>query len=279
MATVAARSPPDCAGRSITVRLNPADKAACDSKSITAVGLPDFRNAGGAVPVGAVPAAGLCIAPSRVKSAFSRPEPTAMFTGIVAATGKITTVTPLEQGVRLAVDAGGLDMDDVAVGDSIACNGVCLTVVGRGARGFAVDVSRETLNCTVGLDGSNEVNLEKALRLADRLGGHLVSGHVDGVGEVLRFEPSGESRQLVIRAPRPLGKYIARKGSIAVDGVSLTTNAVADVADGTEFSINLIPHTVEVTTLRNLKAGSWVNLEIDLIARYVERIDQSENRP
>jgi riboflavin synthase len=131
-----------------------------------------------------------------------------------------------------------------------------------------VDVSRETLDCTVGLDGTNEVNLEKAMRLADRLGGHLVSGHVDGVGEVVRFDRVGESHELVIRAPAPLAKYIARKGSIAVNGVSLTTNRV----EGAEFSINLIPHTVEVTTLKHCRAGGRVNLEVDLIARYVERM-------
>jgi len=203
---------------------------------------------------------------------------TAMFTGIVAATGRIHRIQPLADGLRLSIDPGGLDMSDVAVGDSIACNGVCLTVVERGGGQFTVDVSRETLNCTVGLDAVGELNLEKALRLADRLGGHLVSGHVDGVGEVVKFAPVGESHELVIRAPKALARYIARKGSIAVDGVSLTTNRVADVAGGAEFSINLIPHTVEVTTLRRLKPGSRVNLEIDLIARYVERIEEVEKQ-
>jgi riboflavin synthase len=196
-----------------------------------------------------------------------------MFTGIVAATGKIASIEALEKGVRLDIDSGALDMDDIGIGDSIACNGVCLTVVERSTDGFSVDVSRETLDCTVGLDSRDcEVNLEKALRLADRLGGHLVSGHVDGVGEVTKFERIGESHELIIRAPKALARYIARKGSIAVNGVSLTTNAVLDVADGAEFSINLIPHTVEVTTLKHLKTGSCVNLEIDLIARYVERM-------
>ena len=191
-----------------------------------------------------------------------------MFTGIVAATGRVSRTRPLAAGVRLTIHCPDLDMTDVSLGDSIACNGVCLTVVERGDVEFSVDVSRETLDCTVGLVASAEVNLEKALRLADRLGGHLVSGHVDGVGEVLRFEPVGESHELVIRAPTGLAKYIARKGSIAVNGVSLTTNRVS----GAEFSINLIPHTIAVTTLKQLGAGSHVNLEIDLVARYVERM-------
>lgn len=191
-----------------------------------------------------------------------------MFTGIVAATGKIAEIAPLEKGVRLTVDAGALGLDDVAIGDSISHNGVCLTVVALQGNRFKVDVSQETLSCTVGLDVAGEVNLEKAMRLSDRLGGHLVSGHVDGVGEVLKFEAVGESHELVIRAPAALAKYISRKGSITVNGVSLTTNAV----DGPDFSINLIPHTVEVTTLKHLQAGRCVNLEVDLIARYVERM-------
>ena len=193
-----------------------------------------------------------------------------MFTGIVAAVGRITHRTPLEQGVRLTIDAGGLDLSDVQLGDSIAHSGICLTVVAKKKTNFQVDVSLETLNCTTGLQqgGHDEVNLEKALRLADRLGGHLVSGHVDGVGEVLKFEQIGESHELVIKTPKALSKYIACKGSITVDGVSLTTNRV----QGRKFSINLIPHTLQVTTLKHLSAGSPVNLEIDLIARYVERM-------
>ena len=191
-----------------------------------------------------------------------------MFSGIIAATGKIIRIEPLESGESLIIAAGGLDLSDVVVGDSIACSGVCLTVVALSDHSFTVDVSRETLNCTVGLDGLHEVNLEKALRLADRLGGHLVSGHVDGVGEVVKFERIGESHELVIRAPQTLARYIARKGSISVDGVSLTSNVVSDA----EFSINLIPHTMEATTLKRLKPGDRVNLEVDLIARYVERI-------
>ena len=194
-----------------------------------------------------------------------------MFSGIIAALGRISELTPRNDGtptVRLTVDAGDLPLDDVAVGDSIACNGVCLTVVDRQAKHFAVDVSPETLSCTIGLDAPGEINLEKALRLADRLGGHLVSGHVDGVGTVLRFDPVGDNRRLEIEAPQSLAKYIARKGSIAVNGVSLTTNEVS----GARFAINLIPHTLEATTLGRLQAGCRVNLEIDLIARYVERM-------
>jgi riboflavin synthase len=191
-----------------------------------------------------------------------------MFTGIVATTGRITHTLALEEGLRLTVEAPGLDLADVAVGDSIAHGGVCLTVIGKSGTAYQVEVSRETLDCTVGLDAPGEVNLEKAMRLSDFVGGHLVSGHVDGVGEVARFDRIGESHELVIRAPKELAKYIARKGSIAVDGVSLTTNRV----EGAEFSINLIPHTVAVTTLKRCKPGVRVNLEVDLIARYVERM-------
>jgi riboflavin synthase len=195
-----------------------------------------------------------------------------MFSGIIAAVGRITEITPREAGFRLHVDAGSLDLDDVALGDSIAHNGVCLTVVAKDGQTFMVDVSPETLSCTVGLDAPGEVNLEKALRLADRLGGHLVSGHVDGVGEVLRFDPVGDNRLLEIRAPREIAKYIARKGSVTVNGTSLTTNEV----NGTDFTINLIPHTLENTILKHLQPGSRVNLEVDLIARYCERLLSAE---
>jgi riboflavin synthase len=191
-----------------------------------------------------------------------------MFTGIVAAVGRIERVEPRAGGLRLAIDARGLDLGDVAIGDSIAVNGCCLTVVGLAGSRFEVDVSRETVACTAGLDSPGEVNLEKSLRLADRLDGHLVSGHVDGVGEVVAFEPAGESHRLVVRAPAELAKYVARKGSIAVQGVSLTVNRV----DGTQFEVNLIPHTLAVTTLKALLPGARVNLEVDLIARYVERM-------
>jgi len=195
-----------------------------------------------------------------------------MFSGIIASTGRIAHIASAENGLRLTIDAGALGLGDVAIGDSIAVSGVCLTVISIEDNRFAVDVSRETLDCTVGLDASGEVNLEKALRLADRLGGHLVSGHVDGVGEVVKFAPLGESHELVIRAPRELARYIARKGSITVNGVSLTTNRV----EGSEFSINLIPHTIAATTLKNLGPGARVNLEVDLIARYVERMLTAE---
>jgi riboflavin synthase len=203
-----------------------------------------------------------------------------MFTGIVAAVGSIKSVKPLEggafAGVRLDIDAGALALDDVALGDSISINGACMTVVEKTGNAFAVDVSRESLNRTAGLDQPGEVNLEKALTLAERLGGHLVSGHVDGLGTVHSFEQVGESFKLVIDAPRELGKYLAYKGSIVVNGVSLTVNSVEDLAvDGApvcRFAINLIPHTIAVTTLKHLHAGAKVNLEIDLIARYVERM-------
>lgn len=192
-----------------------------------------------------------------------------MFSGIVAAVGRIEHIEPLADGIRITVDTNGLDLADVIVGDSIAHSGVCLTVVEMNGPKLKYDVSRETLNCTIGLDAvGNEVNLEKALRLADRLGGHLVTGHVDGVGEVVKFEPVGESHELVIRAPAAIAGYIAKKGSITVNGVSLTVNRV----EGRDFWINLIPHTVAMTNLKHLQPGSRVNLEIDLIARYVERM-------
>jgi len=196
-----------------------------------------------------------------------------MFSGIIAAIGQIQQITPREAGFRLHIEAGKLGLDDVNLGDSIACNGVCLTVVTVEGNVFAVDVSPETISCTVGLGAVGKINMEKALRLADRLGGHLVSGHVDGVGEVLRFDPVGDNRLLEIRAPHELAKYIARKGSITINGVSLTTNTV----EGDVFTINLIPHTLEMTTLHELAAGKTVNLEVDLIARYCERMLSYQN--
>ncbi|MHB0984756.1 MAG: riboflavin synthase [Sulfuricella sp.] len=191
-----------------------------------------------------------------------------MFTGIIEAVGQIKQVEQRDQGVRLTVASDALDFSDVAIGDSIAANGVCLTVTALAGKAYTVDVSQETLNCTVGLDAPGEVNLEKAMRMSDRLGGHLVSGHVDGVGEVVKFEPAGESHLLQIRAPRELARYIAAKGSMTVNGVSLTVNGICDGV----FSINLIPHTLEVTTLKHLKPGSRVNLEVDMLARYVDRL-------
>jgi len=199
-----------------------------------------------------------------------------MFTGIVAAIGTITDVTPLsnqtDAGLKLTIDAGKLAMQDVSLGDSIALNGACMTVVSKNGQQFSVDISRESLNLTSGLDQPGLVNLEKALTLADPIGGHLVSGHVDGLGTVVSFDPVNESFELVISAPKSLARYLAYKGSIVVNGVSLTVNRVTDFAGHCEFSINLIPHTLQVTTLKQLKAGTKVNLEIDLIARYVERM-------
>ena len=191
-----------------------------------------------------------------------------MFTGIVAGVGRITDVEQRDRGLRLTVDAGSVSLADVGLGDSIAVNGVCLTVIAKTGRSFDVDVSQETIDCTVGLGGPGEVNPEKALTLADRLGGHLVTGHVDGVGSVVLFERVGESYLLRIRAPAELAKYIAKKGSVTVQGTSLTVNRV----EGVEFDINLIPHTLEMTTLRHLTPGAKLNLEVDLVARYVERL-------
>jgi len=200
-----------------------------------------------------------------------------MFTGIIAATGRIASVvaetSDPRSGVRLSVDVGTLDLAGVAIGDSIAIAGACMTVVAIDGSTLAFDVSRESLDKTVGLDGEGEhVNLERALRFGDRLDGHLVSGHVDGTGTVVRFEPTGESWTLVVRAPTSLARFLALKGSVAVDGVSLTINAVHDHATGCDFSINIIPHTAAVTTLHRLKPGSRVNLEIDTLARYVDRM-------
>jgi len=191
-----------------------------------------------------------------------------MFTGIVAAVGKISRVEPAKGGLRVAVDAGRLGLGDLKSGHSIAVNGACLTVVKRGKKSFSVDVSRETLRCTAGLDKPGEVNLEKALRMSDRLDGHFVLGHVDGVGKVVRLQAAGKSRLLGVRAPADLVRYIARKGSITVHGVSLTVNA----ARGAEFEVNLIPHTLAVTTLGHLRTGDRVNLEVDPLARYAERL-------
>jgi riboflavin synthase len=201
-----------------------------------------------------------------------------MFTGIITGVGRIAAVhdlgSSLQHGKRLEVQAPAGYLDDVGLGDSIALNGACMTVTGldAAAASFSIDISAESLDKTAGLAQPGPINLEKALRAHDRLGGHIVAGHVDGVGTVTRFAQSGESWELCILAPRALGKYLAYKGSITVNGVSLTVNSIADSADGTQASINLIPHTVRNTALGALKPGSRVNLEIDLIARYVERM-------
>ena len=195
-----------------------------------------------------------------------------MFTGIVQAVGRIADVTSVGDGARLSVDSGVHEITDTAIGDSVCVNGCCLTVVAIDGATLEFDVSGETLRCTTGLDRTGDVNLEWALRLSDRLGGHLTSGHVDGVGTVTRFAAiAGEaygSWLLEIEAPAALARFIASKGSIAVNGVSLTVNAV----DGARFAVNLIPHTLAVTTLRQLAPGVGVNLEVDLVARYVSRL-------
>jgi len=197
-----------------------------------------------------------------------------MFTGIIESIGTIRAMTPKGGDVRLLVETGKLDLGDVKPGDSIAVNGVCLTAVQLPGNGFWADVSRETLARTafVDLKAGSRVNLEKALTPSSRLGGHLVSGHVDGVGEVVSMTRANESWQLVVRAPADLSKYFAYKGSVAIDGVSLTVNRVIDAPQGCDFEVNIIPHTHRVTTLRSLRAGSRVNIEVDLIARYVERM-------
>ena len=194
-----------------------------------------------------------------------------MFTGIVQAVGSIATAQPTSDGLKLTLDAGTLDRSDLGVGDSVAVSGCCLTIVAIDQTKLAFDVSAETLRCTARLDRPGPVNLEKAMRLSDRLGGHLMAGHVDGVGIVTRFERAasdGENVELEIEAPAELARFIASKGSIAVDGVSLTINAVA----GRRFSVNLIPHTLAVTTLGSLVPGARLNLEVDMVARYVARL-------
>lgn len=197
-----------------------------------------------------------------------------MFTGLVQGVARIERVERLaaDGGVRLTIDARAVPGFAARVGDSIALNGACMTATQVDGARFTVDVSRESLARTVGLEAPGEVNVETSLRMGDAIGGHLVSGHVDGTGEVLRFAPVHESWELVIRAPRELARFLAYKGSIAVDGVSLTVNRVSDTPAGCEFSINIIPHTYQVTTLRRLHPGARVNLEVDLVARYVERM-------
>ncbi|WP_297325627.1 riboflavin synthase [Nitrosomonas sp.] len=196
-----------------------------------------------------------------------------MFTGIIQAVGQIKEIHSMKEhgneGLSLSISAGKLDLTDVLPGDSIAVNGVCLTVTTLTEDLFTVDVSQETLNCTYGLDQvAMCVNLEKAMRLSDRLGGHLVSGHVDAIGTVVKFESIGESFELIVRVPESIVRYLAHKGSITVNGVSLTVNRIED----SEFSVNLIPHTLAMTTLSTLTPGMRVNLETDMLARYVAKL-------
>jgi riboflavin synthase len=202
-----------------------------------------------------------------------------MFTGIVLGVGRIASAERSGDGIRLVVDAGAVDVADVGQGDSVAVSGCCLTVLQRSGTTLAFDVSAETLRCTSGLDGHGPVNLEKALRLSDRLGGHLVTGHVDGVGTIVDFHAvAGDkygSWYLEVDAPAALARFIAAKGSVAIDGVSLTVNTVA----GTRFAVNLIPHTLEVTTFHGFAAGRRVNLEIDIVARYIQRMLEVDGPP
>lgn len=205
-----------------------------------------------------------------------------MFTGIITGVGRIAAVHDLgsssSHGKRLSIAAPDGYLDDVGLGDSIALNGACMTVTSLDLPGkqFTIDISAESLDKTAGLsEEATQVNLEKALRAHDRLGGHIVSGHVDGIGTITRFAPVGESWELRVLAPPALARFLAYKGSITINGVSLTVNSVTDLPDGSEISINLIPHTVENTALGSLKDGSRVNLEIDTVARYVERMLQA----
>ncbi|WP_432725741.1 riboflavin synthase [Variovorax sp. W6] len=205
-----------------------------------------------------------------------------MFTGIITGVGRIAAIhdlgTTSSHGKRLSIEVPAGYLDDVGLGDSIALNGACMTVttLAPERQQFTIDISAESLDKTAGLtDEGSRINLEKALRASDRLGGHIVSGHVDGIGSVSLFEPVGESWELRVVAPPELARFLAYKGSITVNGVSLTVNSVKDIAGGAEISINLIPHTVENTSLGGLKAGSKVNLEIDTVARYVERMLQA----
>ena len=199
-----------------------------------------------------------------------------MFTGIIAAIGTIDHIAPLmdhpQSGLRLSLSPGKLDLTDVVVGDSIAINGACMTVVAKEGPNFYVDISNESLRLTTGLNKVGPVNLEKAMTLATPIGGHLVTGHVDGLGTIQAWNNVNESVECAIAAPTSLAKYLAYKGSVVVNGVSLTVNCVQDLPNHCEFSVNLIPHTLSVTTLQTLKTGDKVNLEVDLIARYVERM-------
>jgi riboflavin synthase len=193
-----------------------------------------------------------------------------VFTGIIQAVGRVRAIKSTPGGGRMTVDAGALPLADVKIGDSIAVDGACLTVVRLSRQELDFDVSNETLACTTAFTPGSPVNLEKALRLADRIDGHLVTGHVDGVGTVINVDVLGDNRRLIVDTPRELARYIARKGSVAVNGVSLTVNAV----DGTRFEVNLIPHTLAATTFQALAAGAKVNIEVDTLARYAERLGE-----
>ena len=197
-----------------------------------------------------------------------------MFSGIVQGVGRIVDVQreAAASGVRLTIDAREVPGFKIGVGDSVALAGACMTAVRVDGSTFDVDTSSESLACTHGLDAVGEVNIESSMRLGDTLGGHLVAGHVDGIGEVVSMTPAHESWTLVVRAPSKLSKYFATKGSVAIDGVSLTVNRVTDNSDGCEFAVNIIPHTHRATTLRSLRAGDSVNIEVDVISRYVERM-------
>jgi len=199
-----------------------------------------------------------------------------MFTGIIAAVGTVEQLEPRGGDLRLTINTGKLDIVDMHLGESVATGGVCLTVVEKSTSSFVADVSVETLSCTTIGDWSvgQQVNLERALRLADRLGGHLVSGHVDGIGEILERQSTARAEQFVVRAPQNLSKYLAFKGSVAVDGISLTINAVSK--DG--FELTIVPHTLAETTMTNYKPGTKVNLEVDLVARYLERLQGEESK-
>ena len=193
-----------------------------------------------------------------------------MLTGIISAIGDITNLEERAGDARLTIRTGNLSLTDVQLGDSIACNGACLTVIELTSQGFVADVSVETLNLTTigNWQTGSRINLEKAMRATDRLGGHIVSGHIDGIGEVVALEEDARSWRFRIRAPREIAKYIAHKGSITLDGTSLTVNIV----DGAEFELNIIPHTMTHTVMGDYKIGSKVNLEVDLVARYLERL-------
>ena len=203
-----------------------------------------------------------------------------MFTGIITAVGNIKSATPAGDGLQLQIEVPTNYLDDVALGDSIAIQGACMTATKIEGNTFSLDISRESLNKTVGLDAVGPVNLEKAMRLNDRLGGHLVSGHVDGMGKVTDFAAVAQdaygSWLLRIEAPKELAAFLAYKGSIVVNGISLTVNKIEDLANACVVDINIIPHTLQNTTLGNLKQGDPVNLEVDLIARYVARMLETQ---